>query len=169
MRPTREEALVATAFVWAKRSTCSRLAVGAVIHRDGRILTQGYNGAPAGMTHCDHRCTCGAEDSRTPTAHASLCHAGPNFCRAVHAEQNAIAYAARYGVRLEDAEIVVTHQPCLSCARLVINAGIRHVTYVNPYRDLSGLHLLLEAGIPVDGNVDWDEPRLIGLLSDETS
>lgn len=64
IRPSREECLVETAFVWAKRSTCSRLQVGAVFHRDGRILMTGYNGAPSGLPHCDHRCDCGKVGDR---------------------------------------------------------------------------------------------------------
>lgn len=163
MRPTREQALVATAFVWAKRSTCDRLAVGAVVHRDGRILAQGYNGAPAGLEHCDHTCNCGRPEY---AEHHELCKAGPENCRAVHAEQNAIAYAARYGVELDGAGIIVTHQPCLSCARLIINAGILTVGFVHSYRLKDGMELLREAGILVEGPIDWEEPSLIGLTSD---
>jgi dCMP deaminase len=136
-RPTREEALVETAFVWARRSTCSRLSVGAVIHREGRILSQGYNGAPAGLPHCP---------LDEPEKDRVRVHT-PEECRAVHAEANAIAWAARHGVGLEGSGIVITHQPCLNCARLIINAGISSVVYVHPYRLLDGVSLLLDAGI----------------------
>lgn len=137
-RPSRQEALIATAFIWARRSTCDRLSVGAVIHRNGRILVQGYNGAPSGLDHC-------------PIEHES------DECRAVHAEQNAIAFAARHGVEVDGAEIVVTHQPCLSCARSIINSGIKSVTYVHPYRLIDGVLLLREAGITVDEVIDWED------------
>lgn len=149
MRPSREFCLVATAFTWAERSTCSRLSVGAVVHRDGRILTQGYNGAPSGLPHCDYE------------------HSSEN-CLAVHAEQNAIAFAAKYGVGLDGAGIVVTHQPCLSCARSIINSGIESVLYVQPYRLMDGVSLLLDAGLlVVRHQVDWDAKKLIAWGSDE--
>lgn len=166
MRPSREEVLVETAFVWAKRSTCSRLAVGAVIHREGRILVQGYNGAPAGLPHCNHECNCTPIPALDGVQHMDNCNTRPQACRAVHAEQNAISWAARVGVALQNAEIVCTHQPCLSCARSIINAGIISVTYVHPYRLREGLLQLEEAGIRVEQYLDWEEPSLIGLTSD---
>lgn len=154
LRPGRDETLMGTAFLWAKRSTCSRLHVGCVIHRDGRILVQGYNGAPAGLKHCSHACSCGftIEDhlSRMPREHKSNCNSMQPCTRAVHAEQNAISYAARWGVELKGAAASVTHQPCMSCAQSVINAGIVSVDYVEPYRLKEGVDLLLEAGITVN-------------------
>jgi dCMP deaminase len=129
-RPNRETTLLGTAYLWADRSTCARLKVGCVISRDGRILVQGYNGAPAGMPHCDY-------------PHE------PEDCLAVHAEANAIAFAARWGVMLEGAMLTCTHQPCLNCARLIINAGISRVIFSEPYRLKDGLRLLQEAGIEV--------------------
>jgi dCMP deaminase len=147
MRPSREKILVENAFDWAQRSTCDRLHVGALVHRDGRILVTGYNGAPAGLPHCDFEHT--TED-----------------CLAVHAEQNCIAYAARWGIVLDGAEMVVTHQPCLPCARSIVNAGIQHVTYVHPYRLVDGLSLLLDAGIVVEQYLDGDGLEKIGLPSD---
>lgn len=166
-RPSREELLVETAFVWAKRSTCSRLHVGAVIHRDGRILVQGYNGAPAGLDHCDHTCNCGELGHISTVSHDVWCNSQPHACRAVHAEANAIAYAARWGVGLEGAQIVVTDQPCLNCARLIVNAGIAFVVYVRPYRLQDGVQLLQEAGIPVEQYLDWEEPRLVGSSGED--
>lgn len=150
-RPTRARALMDTAFIWASRSTCDRLHVGSVIHRDGRILAQGYNGAPAGLEHCNHTCDCKRLKSIAPAAvhHWSDCAMLQPCTRAVHAEQNAVSFAARWGVGLEGAEAVVTHQPCLSCAQTLINAGITAVTYCHPYRLTDGLDLLEEAGISV--------------------
>lgn len=145
-RPSRLLTLMSTAHLWAERSTCSRLHVGCVLHRDGRILVQGYNGAPAGLSHCDHECSCVLTDHGE---HYPDCNSGPQNCRAVHAEQNAIAWAARWGVGLENAEAVITHQPCLACARLLINAGLIQVTFQEPYRLQDGVNLLIEAGIPV--------------------
>lgn len=143
-RPDRDAVLVATAELWATRSTCSRLHVGCLIHRGGRILVQGYNGAPAGMPHCDHECTCGnmSLDELKREVHDFGCAALPDGCLATHAEQNAIAWAARVGVALEGSFMVCTHQPCLSCARSIINAGIKDVTFVEEYRLKDGLDLL---------------------------
>lgn len=165
MRPSREELLVETAFVWAKRSTCSRLQVGAVIQRDGRILTQGYNGAPSGMLHCNHDCNC-IQVPGKPNHHPD-CRCLPPCTISMHAEANAIAFAARWGVGLTNSEIVVTHQPCLACAMLIVNSGIQAVTYVLPYRLKDGINLLGEAGLRVEQYLDWEEPSLIELEGDE--
>jgi deoxycytidylate deaminase len=86
-------------------------------------------------------------DGRSVTSASSA--TGPGCTQAVHAEQNAISFAARWGVELEGAQAVVTHQPCLSCAMSIINSGIKSVTYVHPYRLRDGLELLLSAGIEV--------------------
>lgn len=156
-RPTREHVLMQTAFLWSERSTCSRLSVGCVLHRDGRILVQGYNGAPAGLDHCNHDCTC---DPRKyfNGQHSSRCPSQTPCTRAVHAEQNAVSFAARWGVELEGAGASVTHQPCISCAQSLINAGIREVVYVEAYRLLDGLRLLEEAGILVRRMIDYPFP-----------
>lgn len=129
-RPGRDSLLMDTARLWAQRSTCARLQVGCVISRDGRILVQGYNGSPSGLPHCD-----GDHE--------------PEECRAVHAEQAAIAHAARNGVALDGATIHVTNMPCLSCARSIINAGIKIVVYAESYRLRDGVELLIEAGVKV--------------------
>lgn len=118
------------AWVWADRSTCDRLHVGAVLSRDYRILVTGYNGPPSGATHCHH-------NSNAP------CEA------AVHAEANLIAFAARHGVETLGAQVIVTHMPCVKCAQLIINAGISMVTYDKPYRDPSGIELLMNSGVTV--------------------
>lgn len=151
-RPQRQFVLMQSAYLWAQRSTCSRLHVGCVIERDGRILVQGYNGAPAGLDHCNHECTCDIEGYRAqfPSktwAHASVCNSAQPCLQAVHAEQNAIAYAARHGVGLEGASAWVTNQPCMSCAQSLINAGITDVYYFEPYRLPDGIELLRAAGI----------------------
>ena len=160
MRPTREEALIETAFVWARRGTCTRLQVGCVIHREGRILVLGYNGAPAGMPHCDHNCDCykNAPPYQDRDFHLPDCNSLKPCETAEHAERNAIAFAARHGVGLNGSSLVVTHQPCKPCAMAVVNAGIENVTYVHPYRLKDGLHLLLEAGVLVQEGVAPDSP-----------
>lgn len=162
-RPSRAHALMETAYIWARRSTCSRLSVGCVIHRSGRILVQGYNGAPSGLRHCDHKCTCPPgypytiqEAGSLPgEVHREGCPAPLPCTRAVHAEQNAIAFAARWGVGLEGAELFCTNQPCLSCAQSIINAGISKVWFHEPYRLQDGLDLLVESGMAVERLVDF--------------
>lgn len=162
-RISRESALMKTAYVWASQSTCSRLNVGVVIHREGRILVQGYNGAPAGLPHCNHDCECGwdpeSERAKLGAGHKLWCPSTQPCTRAVHAEQNAIAFAARHGVKLEGAEMMVTHQPCLSCAMSIVNAGISFVGYQEPYRLPEGIGLLMEAGIEVAGGL-WPQSNL---------
>ena len=162
MRPTREETLMKTAFLWSERSTCSRLSVGAVFSRDGRILTQGYNGAPAGLGHCNHECDCDQWGWVHPdNHHHKLCAEIQPCTRAVHAEQNGISFAARWGVGLEGSHLSVTHQPCISCAQSTINAGIVSVDYVHPYRLEAGLLLLGEAGIGVRQVIDFSSDGMV--------
>lgn len=160
MRPSREETLLQHAQLVSERSTCSRNHVGVVIARDGRLLTSGYNGAPAGLPHCNHECDCDQPLKMGPGVSASLsgtelhwetCNSIPPCTTSVHAEANAIAYAARYGMGLEGAELFTTVSPCLSCAQLIIQAGITSVHYVREYRDHAGLNLLSQAGIVIVG------------------
>jgi dCMP deaminase len=130
MRPSIDETLINTAILWSKRGTCSRLQVGSVIVKDTRVISSGYNGAPAGLDHCLH------EDN-------SPCEV------AAHAEENAIVYAARAGISTEGTTLYCTHLPCSRCARLIINAGIVEVVFDQHYRSTSGQVLLEQAGIKV--------------------
>jgi len=112
----------------ADRSTCTRAKVGAVIVRDKNILATGYNGAPAGMPHClDVGCL--VYESRTPSGEIEQ-----NCFRCIHAEINAIAQAAKNGASIRDADIYVTHTPCIHCFKVVINTGIKRVLYEKPYK-----------------------------------
>lgn len=118
--------------VIAARATCSRLQVGAVLTRDGRVVATGYNGAPAGMPHCSHdgneqRCT-----------------------RAIHAERNVIGFAARHGVRTDQTTLYLTHAPCLDCASVLIAAGVVRVVYGETYRSDAGIVSLSEVGVTVE-------------------
>jgi dCMP deaminase len=122
----------------ATRSTCPRLAVGAVIVRDRRILTTGYNGSPSGLPHCDDvGCLIRIVDGR------ESCQ------RTLHAEQNAIIQAAYHGVSVTGATIYTTHQPCLLCTKMIINAGIETVYYGQGYPDPLAVELANEAGLDV--------------------
>ena len=139
-----------TARLWAARSTCSRLHVGCVVARDSRILVTGYNGAPAGMEHCNHDCTCG--DPRPSKKHGEQAVSHRHGCNAlqpcmisVHAEANAVSFAARYGMSLDGAILYTTHTPCRPCSMLIVNAGIAAVVWDIDYLRDDGLQLL-EAG-----------------------
>lgn len=132
MRPSKDETLLRVAWVMAEQGTCSRLQVGAVIAQDTRPISTGWNGAPAGRPHCRHdgselRCTV-----------------------AIHAERNAIGYAAREGIATGGATLYVTHAPCLDCASVVQAAGIVRVVYAKAYGSSAGVCWLLDAGVRVE-------------------
>lgn len=128
-RPDIDHTLMEVAHTMADRATCQRLHVGAVLAISGRIVATGYNGTPAGMPHC----------TQPPTE--------PGCTECCHAEANAIAFSARHGIATNGTDLYVTHMPCLGCAKLIINAGIRFVHFGIPYRDVSGLLLLTNAHI----------------------
>jgi dCMP deaminase len=112
----------------ADRSTCNRAKVGAVIVRDKSILATGYNGAPAGLPHCTE-VGCLVYESRTPSGEIEQ-----NCFRTIHAEINAIAQAAKNGSSIRDADIYITHTPCIHCFKVLINTGIRRILYEKPYK-----------------------------------
>ena len=112
----------------ADRSTCLREKVGAVIVRDRSILATGYNGAPAGLPHClDVGCL--IYESKNPDGDIEQ-----NCFRTIHAEINAITQAARNGAAIRDANIYVTHTPCIHCMKVLINTGVKTVFYARPYK-----------------------------------
>lgn len=141
--------LMAIARVASLRSTCSRAHVGAVISREGRPLSLGYNGAPAGMNHCDHSCDCTLAGPPSGVHFETCASRGPCLV-SVHAEVNAIAFAARHGVATDQSELHMTVSPCWSCSQNIINAGIIRVVYEAEYRITDGLDLLRNAGIAVE-------------------
>lgn len=152
-RPPRDWVLMQSAMNWALRSTCTRAQVGTVISREGRVLSSGYNGAPSGMPHCDHRCICPKgwprNDGKDRLKHVALCNAPKPCTTAVHAEANAIVHAALYGVGINGAELHTTRMPCRGCAGMIINAGIKRVVYYEDHRETNGLILLQQAGLEV--------------------
>lgn len=119
----RSQLYLSIAALISQRSTCNRLKVGAVIVKDVRIVSMGYTGAAAGQPHCDD----------------VNCNKDKSCLRTIHAEQNAIAYAARSGIAVDGAVMFITHSPCIHCAKLMWNAGIREFVYAYEYRDTSGL------------------------------
>jgi len=127
-RPTWDEYFMTITREVAERSTCLRARVGAVIVRDRSILATGYNGAPAGMPHCLD-VGCEMYESRNPNGDLVQ-----NCFRTIHAEINAIAQAARHGTAISNADIYVTHTPCVHCFKTIVNSGIRRVFYEKPYK-----------------------------------
>jgi len=124
----------------AQRSTCTRRAVGAIIVKDKRILSTGYNGAPTGIRHC-LEVGCLRESLQVPSGERH------ELCRGIHAEQNAIIQAAYHGVSVKDALLYCTNQPCAICAKMIINAGIKKIYYQSGYTDALAREMLTEAGI----------------------
>lgn len=126
-RDSRDKMFWEIANVVSRRSTCTRGNVGAVVVRDSRIISLGYNGTPPGHDHCQHH-----KDEVLP-----------NGCQhAIHAEANALAWAARAGISTEGATMYCTHGPCLKCAQLMLAAGLVKLYYDTPYRSDEGLWLL---------------------------
>ena len=117
--------------------------VGAVVVKDKRILTTGYNGAPSGIESCAERGECLRRVRNIASGTMQ------EVCYAVHAEQNAICQAAKMGISVDGATIYVTHQPCTICTRMIINAGIKKVVYKHGYPDEFSLKLLEEAGVEI--------------------
>lgn len=125
--------------------------VGAVIVRDKRIITTGYNGAPSGVKSCKEKGECLRKKLNIASGTRL------ESCYAVHAEQNAIAQAAKLGESVDGATIYVTHQPCTICTKMIINSGIKKVIYRNGYPDEFSKVLLDEAGVTLikfDDNLD---------------
>ena len=143
MRPDWDKYFMEIADKVATRTTCLRRAVGAVIVKENRILTTGYNGAPAGITHCLEK-GCLREKLGIPSGQRQ------EMCIGIHAEQNALIQAAKFGVSLDGAHIYITTQPCVTCSKLLINAGIKKIVYKNPYPDNLGMELIKESGIEVE-------------------
>ncbi len=141
-RPDIDTYFMDIAKVVAKRSTCLRQNVGAVIVKDKRILSTGYNGAPTGLPHClDIGCLREELNIASGERH--------ELCRAVHAEQNAIIQAAVHGVSIAGGTLYTTHQPCIMCAKMIINAKIKKVVYGRKYPDERGLEFLRQASVEV--------------------
>ena len=126
----------------AKRSTCLRRQVGAVIVRDKRILATGYNGAPRGLPHCSET-GCLRQEMDVPSGQKQ------ELCRGLHAEQNAIIQAALFGVSIENSQLYSLTQPCVVCAKMIINAGIKRVVFEEEYPDPLGEQMLEEAGVEI--------------------
>lgn len=141
-RPSWNEYFMKIADDVSTRSTCTRRKVGAVIVKDKRILATGYNGAPAGISHCTPE-TCIRTQFNVPSGERH------ELCRGLHAEQNAIIQAALHGVSINNAVIYITNQPCSICTKMLINSGIKKFIYKEPYNDSLAVEMVKEAKIEV--------------------
>lgn len=143
-RPSWDEYFMEVAEVTAKRSTCMRRQVGAVIVKDKHILATGYNGAPTGIKHCEDRGGCLRQKLNIPSGQRH------ELCMALHAEQNAIIQAATLGQSIQGGTIYVTNQPCIICAKMIINSGIERIVIKDGYPDELAVEILDEAGLKAE-------------------
>ena len=127
----------------AKRSTCLRRHVGAILVKDKRILATGYNGAPAGLKHCEEA-GCLRQNASIPSGERH------ELCRGLHAEQNTIIQAAYHGIQIAGSDIYCTNKPCVICSKMLINAGIVKIYYEKGYDDPLADQMITEAGIEIE-------------------
>lgn len=150
-RITWNQFFMAQSHLLALRSTCTRLSVGATIVRDKRIIAGGYNGSISGDDHCIDK----------------GCYVIDNHCvRTVHAETNALLQCAKYGTPIKDADLYVTHFPCLPCTKSIIQAGIKNLYYATDYKNNPyAIELFEQAGVNIV-HVPFEEQK-IDFLRDE--
>lgn len=141
-RPSWDEYFLEVAGLVAKRSTCIRRHVGAVLVRNKRILATGYNGAPSGLRHC-FDIGCLREKLKIPSGQRH------ELCRGLHAEQNVLLQAALHGTITRDSQLYITNQPCMICAKMLINAGVKEIIISGGYPDELAVSFLKEARIKV--------------------
>ena len=142
-RPSWPQYFMEIATLVARRSTCLRRHVGAILVKDKRVLATGYNGAPAGLRHClDIGCLRQKGDIPSGQQH--------ELCRGLHAEQNVIIQAAYHGISIKDSILYCTNKPCVICSKMIINAGIRKVYFAEGYDDLLADKMMIEAGIEME-------------------
>jgi dCMP deaminase len=150
-RPSWDEYFLMLAKLAATRSTCLAFPVGAVIVKDRQVLATGYNGSPSGTVHCTAQGFC--------YPGLSSCDASKEFpSRAVHAEANAIAQAAKHGIPTDNATIYVTLEPCISCLKLIIASGIKEVFYEAPFN--AGNNVLVRDSFLKDGIIKLKQIKL---------
>ena len=142
-RPSFDEVFMTIARIWEKRATCLRRKVGAVVAIENNTISTGYNGAPRGTKHCAE-IGCLRQKLKIPSGQRL------ELCRAVHAEQNAILNAARYGKSVNGATLYVTTSPCSICAKEIINSGIIRIVYDGDYPNPIAMKMLKEARIKVE-------------------
>ncbi len=139
-RPSWDEYFMEIAQKVAKRSTCLRRKVGCLIVKDKIILSTGYNGAVTGLTHCDSL-NCLRNKMKIPSGERQ------ELCRGLHAEQNALLFTSACGMNLHNASLFSTHQPCILCAKMIVQTGIKRVTFYGDYPDKLAVDIFREAGV----------------------
>ena len=150
-RPSWDEYFMEITHLVARRSTCLRRQVGAVLVKDKNILATGYNGAPSGVAHClDVGCL--REQMRIPSGERH------ELCRGLHAEQNAIIQAAKHGTNIDNSTLYCTTMPCIICSKMIINAGIRRIVFQEGYADQLAAQMIAESGIAVENFQTQDMP-----------
>ncbi len=142
VRPDWDTYFMDMAKLASRRSSCLRRAVGAVLVKDRRLLATGYNGVPSGVTHCEVT-GCLREKLNVPSGERH------ELCRGLHAEQNAILQAAFHGVSIRDAVLYCTNLPCIICAKMLINAGVRRIVYLEGYADPLTEEMIREVGMEI--------------------
>lgn len=141
-RPSWDEYFLEIAGLVSRRSTCLRRRVGALIVKDKRILATGYNGAPQGLPHCSET-GCLREKLKIPSGERQ------ELCNGLHAEQNALLQASLHGVSVKDSILYCTNQPCIICAKMLINAGIKEVVIISGYPDKMSMDFFEQGGVVV--------------------
>ena len=142
VRPSYDEYFMEMAHVVAKRSTCLRRKVGAILVKDKHILSTGYNGAPKGLKHCSE-VGCLREKLDIPSGERH------ELCRGLHAEQNAIIQAAVFGISIKNSILYCTNTPCIVCVKMLINAGVNEIVYSGDYPDDLAKAMLSESNIKI--------------------
>ena len=143
IRPGWDEYFMEITRLVARRSSCLRRQVGAVLVKDKNILASGYNGVPTGITHCAET-GCLRAKLNVPSGERH------ELCRGLHAEQNAIIQAAKHGTNIDGATLYSTTMPCIICAKMIINAGIKRVVYEEGYADQLSMEMVAESGLLVE-------------------
>jgi len=141
-RPSYDEYFMEMAHVVAKRSTCLRRKVGAILVKEKHILSTGYNGAPKGHKHCSET-GCLRENLNIPSGQRH------ELCRGLHAEQNAIIQAAVFGVSIKGSVLYCTYTPCVVCVKMLINAGVTEIIYAGEYPDDLAKRMLEESNLKI--------------------
>ncbi|MCL2525983.1 MAG: cytidine/deoxycytidylate deaminase family protein [Coriobacteriia bacterium] len=139
-RPSWDNYFMSIAEQVGSRSTCTRRKIGALIVRDKRILATGYNNVPSGIEHCTTK-GCLRDELGIPSGERH------ELCRGIHAEQNAVVQAAKYGIAIDGSSMYTTTQPCILCGKIMINAGIKEIVFVGEYPDDLSRTMLEEAGV----------------------
>ena len=142
-RPSWDKYFIEITRLVATRSTCLRRGVGALLVKNRNILTTGYNGAPSGIKHCD-KSGCIRQQTNTPSGERH------ELCRGLHAEQNAIIQAAKHGVNIDGATLYCTTMPCVICAKMLINSGVRRVVFDESYSDELARAMFIESGVEIE-------------------